>query len=236
MEKITLFIMDFLLYYSLRNINKIMPEKTQVPPVLIAIHGPLSGNHWNVEKELLIGREAGCDLVIPLREVSRQHALISKIGEEFQIEDLQSKNGTFIENHPIQKVPLLDGGVFNIAGIQEFQFICSDATIPLGVGWKAPTIQLDDGTRQVFVRERLLDPPLSPQQFSLLQILSQNIGGVVSRQAIIDAVWGEDQAMGVTEQALDALIRRLRDRLGEVDPGMEYITTVRGHGVMLENK
>jgi len=236
MEKITLFIMDFLLYYSLRNINKIMPKKSQVPPVLIAIHGPLAGNHWNVEKDFLIGRIADCDLVIPLREVSRQHALISKIGEEFQIEDLKSKNGTFIDNQPIQKVPLLDGGVFNIAGIQEFQFICSDATIPLGVGWKAPTIQLDEGTRQVYVKERLLEPPLSPQQFSLLLILSQNIGGVVSRPAIINAVWGENQAMGVTEQALDALIRRLRDRLAELDPGMEYITTIRGHGVMLENK
>lgn len=213
-----------------------MPKKSQVPPVLIAIHGPLAGNHWNVEKDFLIGRVADCDLVIPLREVSRQHARITKNGEEFQLEDLKSKNGTFIENHPVLKVPLLDGGVFNIAGIQEFQFICSDATIPLGVGWKAPTIHLDDGTKQVFVKGGLLDPPLSPQQFSLLQILSQNIGGVVSRPAIINAVWGEDQAMGVTEQALDALIRRLRDRLTELDPGMEYITTVRGHGVMLENK
>lgn len=213
-----------------------MQDKLIVAPVLIAIHGPLMGKHWSVEKEFLIGRGTDCDLVIPLREVSRHHAIISQSGEEYLIEDLESKNGTFIENEPVKKETLVDGGVFSIAGIQEFQFICSDATIPLSVGWKSPSIRLDSITKQVFVKECLLDPPLSPQQFTLLQILSQNIGGVVSRSVIINTVWGEDQAMGVTEQALDALIRRLRDRLAEIDPGSEYITTVRGHGVMLENK
>ena len=37
------------------------------------------------------------------------------------------------------------------------------------------------------------------------------------------------------DQALDALIRRLRDRLAEADPGHEYVVTVRGHGLRLEN-
>lgn len=205
-------------------------------PILFAINGPLSGNTWILNKELIIGRDMGCDVILPLREVSRQHAKISKVGDRFRLEDLGSKNGTYIENAPIQKEDLRDGEVFNIAGIQEFQFISSDATIPLGVGWRSSSIRLDALTKQAYVKDAILEPALSPQQFSLLRLLSQNIGGVVSRAAIINAVWGEDQAMGVTEQALDALIRRLRDRLAEADPGVEYITTVRGHGVMLENK
>ncbi len=47
-------------------------------------------------------------------------------------------------------------------------------------------------------------------------------------------MWGK-AAEGVTEQALDALVRRLRDRLAEIDPDNEYIVTVRGHGLRLEN-
>ena len=43
--------------------------------------------------------------------------------------------------------------------------------------------------------------------------------------------WG----MGVSEQAIDALVRRLRDRLAEVDEGHQYIVTVRGHGFRLDN-
>ena len=39
----------------------------------------------------------------------------------------------------------------------------------------------------------------------------------------------------IPEQALDALIRRLRDRLASVDPSHTYIITVRGHGLRLDN-
>lgn len=205
-------------------------------PILIAINGPLHGQQWDVNRLLTIGRDADCEIVIPFREVSRRHARVARNAETTSLEDLGSKNGTFVDNQLIQMIVIKDGGVFSIAGVQEFQYISSDATIPLGVGYRSNSIRLDAMTKQIYVKNVLLDPPLSPQQFSLLQILQQNIGGVVSRQALINAVWGEDQAMGVTDQALDALIRRLRDRLAEADPRIEYISTVRGHGVMLENK
>ena len=52
---------------------------------------------------------------------------------------------------------------------------------------------------------------------------------------LVTAVWGDEQAAGVSDQALDALIRRLRDRLGALDPEQSYIDTVRGHGVRLDN-
>jgi DNA-binding response OmpR family regulator len=39
----------------------------------------------------------------------------------------------------------------------------------------------------------------------------------------------------VSEQAIDALVRRLRDRLAELDPDHRYVVTVRGHGFRLEN-
>ncbi len=49
------------------------------------------------------------------------------------------------------------------------------------------------------------------------------------RGEIIEAVWGQ-AAQGVTEQALDALVRRLRDRLAEIDTATEYIVTVADTG------
>lgn len=78
-------------------------------------------------------------------------------------------------------------------------------------------------------------PPLSVPQFRLLELLSEAGEGVVTRQDMILAVWGKTEAIGVSEQALDALIRRLRERLAEFDPGHEYILTMRGHGLRLEN-
>ncbi|NJC95404.1 MAG: winged helix-turn-helix domain-containing protein, partial [Anaerolineae bacterium] len=40
---------------------------------------------------------------------------------------------------------------------------------------------------------------------------------------------------GVSVQALVALIRRLRDRIAAIDPTHQYIDTVRGHGIRLDN-
>lgn len=58
---------------------------------------------------------------------------------------------------------------------------------------------------------------------------------MIDRKELIESVWGEEDAVGVSEQALDALIRRLRDRLAAVDPTHPYIVTVRGHGLRLDN-
>ena len=59
---------------------------------------------------------------------------------------------------------------------------------------------------------------------------------VVSRDTIVETVWPEEEAMGISEQAIDALVRRLRDRISAVDPDHAYIVTVRGHGFRLDNR
>jgi DNA-binding response OmpR family regulator len=64
--------------------------------------------------------------------------------------------------------------------------------------------------------------------------LYENNGSVITRQELVNAVWGDEQSAGVSDQALDALIRRLRDRLAEIDPAHAYIVTVRGHGMRLD--
>jgi pSer/pThr/pTyr-binding forkhead associated (FHA) protein len=89
--------------------------------------------------------------------------------------------------------------------------------------------------RTASTREVEIDPPLSASQFRLLEMLYDQQGQVVPRQELISTVWGADEAIGVSEQALDALIRRLRDRLASVDPTNSYIITIRGHGLRLEN-
>jgi DNA-binding response OmpR family regulator len=51
---------------------------------------------------------------------------------------------------------------------------------------------------------------------------------------VIAAVWPEDAAEGVSDEAIDALVRRIRLRLRELDPDHEYIVTVRGYGFKLD--
>jgi DNA-binding response OmpR family regulator len=70
----------------------------------------------------------------------------------------------------------------------------------------------------------------------LLELLVNANGNLVSRQEIVEHVWEGENAYGVSEQAIDALVRRLRDRVAEKDANFEYIVTVRGHGLRFENK
>jgi DNA-binding response OmpR family regulator len=119
---------------------------------------------------------------------------------------------------------------------QQFIFLISDATTPLVEGaLPSGRLMIDIKSRRVWINHQQLVPPLSAQQFKLLWLLYESKGEVVSRPKLVSAVWGDDQSAGVSDQALDALIRRLRDRLAALDPAHQYIDTVRGHGMRLDN-
>ncbi len=205
-------------------------------PVLVAQHGPLDGGRWPLDRTLMLGRDPGCDIVIPDRQVSRYHARLTTNTGGIVLEDLGSKNGTSHNNSPLlAPVVLQDGDIIKIAVAQEFMFLSSDATMPLeAVTSRNDRLVLDMRSRQVWVLGRQLTPPLSASQFHLLWKLYENNGSVITRQELVNAVWGDEQSAGVSDQALDALIRRLRDRLAEVDPAHAYIVTVRGHGMRLD--
>jgi DNA-binding response OmpR family regulator len=76
---------------------------------------------------------------------------------------------------------------------------------------------------------------LSNQQFQLLTKLAEQPGKVYSRAEIIEATWPGDDAEGVTDDAVDALVRRLRQRLAEIEPEHDFIITVRGYGFRLDS-
>jgi DNA-binding winged helix-turn-helix (wHTH) protein len=206
-------------------------------PLLIAQNGPLKGQRWTLNKPLLIGRETTCDIVVADRMVSRFHARITPTSDEMLLEDLESKNGTHRNGNPVVgQVALEDGDTVQIALAQQFLFLTSDATVPLSENEAHPgRLRLDMRSRQVWVADQLIDPPLSALQFHVLRVLYESQGQVVDRQQLVDNAWGEEQAVGVSDQALDALLRRLRDRIASIDPAHPYIVTVRGHGIRLEN-
>ena len=91
----------------------------------------------------------------------------------------------------------------------------------------------DEGS--VWINEKEVLPPLSVPQFRMLQLLYNQPGKAVTRQELVLAIWGDGGAVGISGQALDALVRRLRERLSSIDPNYEYIITIRGHGIRLEN-
>ena len=191
----------------------------------------------SVGDELLLGRDASCDLTIPDRKVSRYHARLTPTADGVLLEDMGSKNGTHRNGEKITTpIVLQDGDLIQIAVTQKFMFLVSDATMPLTDDHSlSGRLKIDLSARRVFVAQQQVTPPLSAQQFRLLWRLHEEQGDVVSRPDLIVAIWGVDEARGVSDQALDALIRRLRDKLASYDSGHQYIATVRGHGIRLDN-
>lgn len=207
-------------------------------PVLLMREGELSGQQWAIDKdEFLIGRGADCDLVLPERQVSRHHAKIIRGPGYFVLEDLESKNGTHLNGQQVAgSVRLQDGDEIQIALAVRLVFIGTGATVPLTFEPPKPTrfLEIDEAERSVTIAGQRLDPPLSLAQFRLLQLLYEAEGAVCSRDAIVEVVWPGTEGIGVSEQAIDALVRRLRDRLAEVDD-FNFVVTVRGHGFRLDN-
>lgn len=212
-------------------------ESSQDFPLLIAKKGPLDGQRWSLSNPIVIGRDAHCDIIIDDRQVSRFHVRLTPTFEGIVLEDLGSKNGSHCNGNLVSNpIVLQDGDIVQVSLIQQFVFFSSDATAPLsGDQEQELSLKLDLRSRRVWVLNQLIVPSLSALQFHLLQILFERSGQVVSRQELVSWVWGEDQSVGVSDQALDALIRRLRDKIAEIDPEHTYIVTVRGHGIRLDN-
>ncbi len=221
-----------------------MALETEDYPLLIAQAGPLNGQRWILKEDVIVGRDDSCNVIIQNRQVSRYHARFVYLSHGVQLEDLGSKNGTHINGQEVlEPIMLQDGDIIQIAFAQQFIFMSSDSTLPLEPPIDQPTLstrsqgllRLEKRSRRVWIGDVELLPPLSVSQYQLLDLLYENPGRVVSRNELIQAVWGVDDAVGISEQALDALIRRLRDRLSAINSEHQFLVTVRGHGLRLDN-
>lgn len=211
----------------------------QDKPMLIAYEGDQEGQRWTLDQiPAVIGRSSECDIVLPKRQISRRHARIEQDDDGYLLRDLGSKNGTYVNGDRVRGEPyrLQDGDEIQIALYIKLGFVGADATLPLEMTGPYKGLRVDQAARRVFIGGQELVPPLSPAQYRLLELLFEREGELVSRDEIVETVWSEEEALGVTEQAIDALVHRLRERLAAIDPDHDYVVTVRGHGYRLENR
>jgi DNA-binding response OmpR family regulator len=134
---------------------------------------------------------------------------------------------------------LEDGDQISLALAIRLQFIGTGATAPrqsvVPADITGGRLRIDPEARRVFINNAEIDPPLSPPQYRLLELLYTSGERICTRDKVVETVWPDVIGEGVSEQAIDALVRRLRDRLAEIDPQWQYIITVRGHGFRLNN-
>jgi phosphoserine phosphatase RsbU/P len=85
---------------------------------LVVLKGQNAKQSISLDKErVVLGRNANCDVVFPANDfaVSREHACILRLQSKFYIEDMGSRNGTFVNNQQLQaRQPLKDNDKIRI--------------------------------------------------------------------------------------------------------------------------
>ena len=182
-----------------------------------------------------IGRDPAHPVCVPIPAISRAHAEIERTPHGYAIRDLDSRNGTYVNSERVgpTAVPLRDADDIVLGGAVSFRFIDPMATPMAPAVGRLTGVWIDPATRAVWVDAQPVEPPLSDRQQALLELLDARADTVVSREEIVDAVWAEAAADGVSAEALDALVKRLKARLRPLQLHGEYLEVTRGRGIRL---
>lgn len=91
--------------------------------VVLESPGEKVGETFFIDSEAVLGRTAGCDIIISDVSVSHKHARIYKDKRGYYLEDSGSKNGTFLNQHQIKRPALLKAGDIIKVGKTTFEFM-----------------------------------------------------------------------------------------------------------------
>jgi hypothetical protein len=115
---------------ALMNINEMggragkEARKGEVCGWLVALNGAHKGEDFRLRVgKNVLGSAADCEVVLTDKKISRKHATVRFEGGEFQIADLDSSNGTFVNDEKVQKHDLIDNDIIKLGDI-EFEFKC----------------------------------------------------------------------------------------------------------------
>jgi Nif-specific regulatory protein len=165
-------------------------------PRLAAISGKLKGAIFTIsEDEVVIGRETAANICIADASVSRRHSRVEKSGERFVITDLESLNGTFINDVPVKTRTLEHGDRVRI-GESQFLFLLHDGDL----NSQSSQVQMDD-------RQMLSGSTVQVRFDDALYLMARDLSALMKVSTTINAVRG-----------VGGLQKRLLELLFEVVP------------------
>ena len=108
-------------------------------PRLVARDGPLKGSVFPLDSgEFSVGRNPNSRLCITDPSLSRQHCVIAPKSGQYELRDLDSRNGTFVNGVPVHERVLAEGDQLQI-GNSLFLFLWAEADVET-----SPKVKLDE--------------------------------------------------------------------------------------------
>jgi phosphoserine phosphatase RsbU/P len=141
----------------------------------------------------LIGRHPDCQVLVDDTSVSRKHAQIVYRDSEYWLEDLRSRNGTYLNNHQIQQITrLYDGDLIRVCDVQ-FEFALED---------------IENGHQQRATLDCSEDD--APSQFILDDRIPGDVSSIMSRLDVSSHYGRETNNIISAERRLEILIEITR--------------------------
>lgn len=96
--------------------------------------------------------------------------------------------------------------------------------------YKNKLLFLDEKTGEIYKGGNKIDNILTANEYKLLRYFYENAYQIVDRDSLAEAVWEASTKEGVTDEAIDQLISRLREKIENDRSNPEHIFTYRGRG------
>ncbi len=165
-------------------------------PRLTAIAGRLKGSVFAIDDlPVIIGRETAATLCVADASISRRHSQIEKDNDDFVILDLDSLNGTFINDVPVRRRVLRHGDRIRI-GDSQFLFLSSEGDLAL----RSNEVRFSD-------EPAISGSTLQVQFNDAVYLMARDLSALMKVSTTINAIRG-----------LDELQQRLLELLFEVVP------------------
>ena len=165
-------------------------------PRLAAISGRLKGAIFTIDQDaLIIGRETAANVCLADASVSRRHSKIEKKDDGFVITDLESLNGTFINDVPVRSRQLEHGDRVRI-GDSQFLFLTQEGE----ASSKSSEVTLNE-------IQVITGPTLQVRLDDAVYQMARDLSALMQVSTAINAIRG-----------LESLLERLLELLFEVVP------------------
>lgn len=185
------------------------------------LRGPNQGQRVPLDGDkFVLGRSPECQLVIPITSVSRQHARIVHVKDRYYIEDLKSRNGTFVNNQRIAaRTPLAAADRVRIC---DWVAAFTEAAAPTAAVEPAadgPATQTGDAAPTTFQPARRQTRFFEAQTADNLKVILE-ISNHLSKTLELDSLWPQvvECLLQLFPQADRCLLILRKDPGGELDP------------------
>lgn len=177
---------------------------------IVVIYGPELGRRLALSRGAFeIGRSSKCDLFIDQESISRHHARIGFDGVGYVIRDLQSTNGTFVNDEPVTEMRLRDGDQIQI-GRSILKFMTGE-NVEAHYHEEIYRLMTIDGLTQIFNR-RYFDEALE-REFNRAKRYGRALSLIffdIDHFKRINDTWGHLAGDGLLRQLVAAVRPKVR--------------------------